>query len=150
VLALLPIVLLLASSYCALQYIRVFNRSVGAAVGQELRSPSRGDGWGTLNDSRGETTAVRSRGRATRRQATRSPRVDTVTPRPSTDSIRQYILRTATIEDIPFFTRLNLLYIGIFLCAEIALVLMALKEYAKEAMGLSERDLMLGSSSAPS
>jgi hypothetical protein len=48
------------------------------------------------------------------------------------------------VDDIPSFTRLNILYIGIFWSAEIALILMALKEYAKEAMGLTERDLMLG------
>jgi len=45
---------------------------------------------------------------------------------------------------------LNVLFIGIFLSAEIAFILMALKEYAKEAIGLTERDLMLGpSATAP-
>lgn len=48
------------------------------------------------------------------------------------------------MDDIPLFTRLNILYIGIFLSAEIAFILMALKEYAKEAIGLTEWDLMLG------
>jgi hypothetical protein len=68
---------------------------------------------------------------------------------PSPDSLRRYVLQTTGVDDIPFFTRLTILYVGIFLSAEVALILMALKEYAKEAMGLTERDLMLGLDPTP-
>jgi hypothetical protein len=53
-------------------------------------------------------------------------------------------LRTAEIDDIPLFGELTVLYIGAFAATLIAIILMALKEYAKTAMGLSERDVVLG------
>jgi hypothetical protein len=74
---------------------------------------------------------------------------DTAKVQPSPDSLQRYVLQTTGVDDIPSFTRLTILYIGIFLSAEIALILMALKEYAKEAMGLTERDLMLGLDPTP-
>jgi hypothetical protein len=42
------------------------------------------------------------------------------------------------------FTELTALYIGIFATALMAVIMMALKENAKDAMGLSEQDLILG------
>jgi hypothetical protein len=42
------------------------------------------------------------------------------------------------------FTELTVLYIGIFSAALLAVLLMALKEHAKEAMGLTEQELVVG------
>jgi hypothetical protein len=58
--------------------------------------------------------------------------------------VRQQVLRTAELDDIPMFNELCALYIGSFAAALTAVILMALKENAKEAMGLSEQDLILG------
>jgi hypothetical protein len=148
VLALLPIALILASSYCAVEYIGQVNRSVEGALEQKLREPTwRGD-WAQSGALRRDTLGAAPQGRLRRRAAATPGRDDTARVLPSADSLRQYIFNTAGVDDIPFFFRLSVLYIGIFLSAEIAFVLMALKEYAKEAMGLTERDLMLGSNAA--
>jgi hypothetical protein len=150
VLALLPIALVLTSSYCAVEYVRLVNRSAWEAVEQGRHQP-------TVNGERLESTESR-RDSVTPKPGSRSSRrrrpsllvgQDTVKVQPSPDSLRRYVLQTAGVDDIPSFTRLNILYIGIFLSAEIALILMALKEYAKEAMGLTERDLMLGLDPTP-
>lgn len=57
---------------------------------------------------------------------------------------RQEVLRTTVIDRIPMFASLSALYIGIFVSAMMAVMVMALKEYAIEAMGLSEEALVLG------
>jgi len=146
VLALLPIALLITSSYCAVEYLRLINRSVGEAIEQKRSDPAQlpGSGWG--GDSAPGTTPPDAKIRTGRRSAARSTRPNTAISPLSADSLRQLVLHTAKVDDIPSFTRLNVLFIGIFLSAEIAFILMALKEYAKEAMGLTERDLMLGPS----
>jgi hypothetical protein len=54
------------------------------------------------------------------------------------------VLRSSSIDGIPLFRELTILYIGAFGSACVAVVLMALKEHAKETMGLSEQDLMFG------
>jgi hypothetical protein len=58
--------------------------------------------------------------------------------------MREYALRSAGIADIPYFTELTALYIGAFVAALVAVITMSLKEYAKEAMGLTETELVLG------
>jgi hypothetical protein len=149
VLALLPIALVLTSSYCAVEYIRLVNRSAWQVAEQARRQP-------TVNGERLESTESR-RDPVTAKPGTRSSRrrpslpvgQDTAKVQPSPDSLQRYVLQTTGVDDIPSFTRLTILYIGIFLSAEIALILMALKEYAKEAMGLTERDLMLGLDPTP-
>ena len=57
---------------------------------------------------------------------------------------REDVLREADIDGIPMFTELTFLYIVTFTAAMAAFALMALKEYAKNATGLSEQDLVLG------
>jgi hypothetical protein len=52
-------------------------------------------------------------------------------------------LDVPTPADIPYFTELTLLYVGSFLSALVALVLMGLREYAREAIGLTEQDVIL-------
>jgi hypothetical protein len=148
VLALLPVALLVTSSYCAVEYLRLMNRSVGAAIEQKRTDPAQLGKSGGVRGSAADSTPVTAKVRARRRSAARSSRPDTTDSAPSSDSLRQLVLHTARVDDIPSFTRLNVLYLGIFLAAEIAFILMALKEFAKEAMGLSERDIMLGAGPA--
>jgi len=45
---------------------------------------------------------------------------------------------------IPFATQLMFYYVAIFVTAEAAFILMAIKEYLQDLMGYSERDLILG------
>ena len=148
VLALLPIALLLTSAYCATEYLRLVNRSVGAAIEQKRSDPALLGESGWAGGSAPSTTPLTGKVRARRSAADKPTRADTALAPPSSDSLRQLVLHTAKVDDIPSFARLNVLYLGIFLTAEIAFVLMGLKEYAKEAMGLTERDLMLGTSAA--
>jgi hypothetical protein len=144
-LALLPIALLLISAYCAVEYLRLVNRSVAEAVEQARHeSPMQGR-RSTLREPGPDSLGRTSRARPGRRTAKIAPAQNDSTPGPlRTDSLRQSVLRSAQIDDIPRFARLNMLYIGIFLSAEVAFILMALKEYAKEAIGLTEGELMLG------
>ncbi len=144
VLALLPIALVLISSYCAVEYIRLVSRTTEEVAEQARRQPKvNGEGLQSTESHRTPATAKPGT-RSSRRRASPPVSQDTAKVRLSPDSLRRYLLQTTGVDDIPSFTRLNILYIGIFLSAEIALILMALKEYAKDAMGLTERDLVLG------
>lgn len=144
VLGLLPIVLVATSSYCTLEYLRLVNRSAGELAEQVRRQPAAKGERLESAESRRDRGTAKPGARSGRKQTSLSARPDTAKVQPSPDSLRRYVLQTTGLDDIPSFTRLNILYLGIFLSAEIALILMALKEYAKEAMGLTERDLMLG------
>lgn len=142
-LALLPIALLLASAYCAVEYLRLIDRSVAEAVEQTRHAPMQSE-RGTLREPGRDSLGQTPKPRPGRRTAKVRAQNDS-TPQPlRMDSLRQSTFRTAQIDDIPLFTRLNMLFIGIFLFAEVAFILMALKEYATEAIGLTERELMLG------
>ena len=69
----------------------------------------------------------------------------TARPNPSdTNAVRDYVLRTSEIDRIPGLVQLSAFYVGAFLALLVAVTLMALKEYAKEALGLSEHELMFG------
>lgn len=131
-LAVLPALLLITSLYCITRYTARLGKSIdlatlalpGAPIGERAASPAarHADSLGALE---------------------KAPLRDTIAEY-DTVGRRDAVLRTAGIESIPMFTELTVLYIGIFAAAMTALVLMALKEYAKEAMGLSEQDLVLG------
>ena len=54
------------------------------------------------------------------------------------------ILRSTDYLEIPSSVRLVCLYLGIFLCAESAFVLMALREYMQDLLGLDEISLIRG------
>jgi hypothetical protein len=58
--------------------------------------------------------------------------------------VRAYVLREATIDDIPFFGELTVLYITAFAAAAVALLLMVLKEYGRVTIGVSDQELVLG------
>ena len=60
------------------------------------------------------------------------------------DSLRREILETTRIDRIPLFTELSLRYIAIFISALIAVGLFAVKENAKETLGLTEEDILVG------
>jgi hypothetical protein len=64
--------------------------------------------------------------------------------RASEATLVQRTLDGAAAAEIPYFAELTALYIGAFLAALVALVLMGLREYAREALGLSEQDVVLG------
>lgn len=149
VLALLPIALVLTSSYCAFEYVRLMNRSALEVTAQARRQPTVNGERLESTESRPDSVATKPGSRSSRRSRSLPVIQDSAKVQPSSDSLRRYVLQTTGVDDIPSFTRLNVLYIGIFLAAEIALILMALKEYAKEAMGLTERDLMLGLDPTP-
>jgi hypothetical protein len=58
---------------------------------------------------------------------------------------RQDILLTwGTNQSIPGLTMLQILYLGIFLCAELAFVFMALREYAYGTLHISEQEVLTG------
>jgi hypothetical protein len=74
----------------------------------------------------------------------RVPREPAQPSRIQTPMVRQRALDVASTDDIPYFAELTALYIASFLAVLVALVLMGLREYAKEALGLSEQDVVLG------
>jgi hypothetical protein len=62
--------------------------------------------------------------------------------------LRRHVLDTTAIDDVPLFADLTALYIGAFVAILAALNVMGLKEYAMDAMGVTEEDLVLGPESA--
>jgi hypothetical protein len=146
VLAVLPAVLLATSFYCALRYTTRLNDSVDLATATWAGQSAVESGF-VADKQRGKSTVPRVR--APRRaqdsiQVSSKITADDSGTGSETLTVREQVLRTAGIDRIPLFTELTILYIAIFAAALIGLILMALKEYAKDAMGLSEEDLVLG------
>jgi hypothetical protein len=52
------------------------------------------------------------------------------------------ILEQTAVSDVPRATLLIVLYLAIFLCAEAAFVMMALREYLQDLLGISEQELL--------
>jgi hypothetical protein len=139
-LALLPGLLLLGSMACVLRYLTRLNDSIAAAGVTLERRPDVGADVGFLPSapvSAPGTEALRS-GRGTQRT---DADVSEASITAEADMLRR--LDAETPYDIPYFAELSALYIGSFLGAMIALMLMGLREYAKEALGLSEREFVL-------
>jgi hypothetical protein len=65
-------------------------------------------------------------------------------PASDTRALPHRSLEVTPTSEIPYFVELTLLYIGAFVAPLLAVLLMAIREYAKEALGLSERDVVLG------
>jgi hypothetical protein len=116
----LPALLLIASVGCTFRYTHRLNESV-ALAGEIAALPD------TVGESLGYISGTAEGAVGDQAAAARAR-----------------ILETAAIDDIPLFGELTALYIGIFVTALAALIIMWLKEYAKEAIGLSEEDLLLG------
>jgi hypothetical protein len=53
------------------------------------------------------------------------------------------VLKETEIADIPDATALLALYLGVFLLAEAAFILMALREYLQDSLKIAEADLFL-------
>ena len=56
--------------------------------------------------------------------------------------LRTYTLKMATIDDIPYFMQLTVLYIGGIAGPLIADFMVLLKEHARRELGLSEREVL--------
>ncbi|HEX2636155.1 MAG TPA: hypothetical protein VHL81_03455 [Gemmatimonadales bacterium] len=124
-LAILPGLLLLLSFACVMRYMSRLDESVGmvsATLGGRLAAP---EDVGLLPTQR-------------------VPREPAQPSHVQTPTVRQRALDVASTDDIPYFAELTALYIASFLAVLVALVLMSLREYAKEALGLSEQDVVLG------
>jgi hypothetical protein len=144
VLALLPLLLLGTSYYCVTRYTMLLTESVEIAGASLAREPTDKGSGDSLPPAKPGNADRRSKQRSgASRAADASPPRDTVVvQRPPL--AREEVLQTAELDEIPMFNQLCALYIGSFAAALTAVVLMALKENAKEAMGLSEQDLILG------
>jgi hypothetical protein len=144
VLALLPLLLLATSFYCVTRYTALLTESIQIAAVSLAQKPSTQRATDTLPPAKpgraGRGSGQRSNAAG---GAGRSPLQDTAVVM-SPMLVRDEVLRTAELDDIPMFNELCALYIGSFAAALTAVILMALKENAKEAMGLSEQDLILG------
>jgi hypothetical protein len=142
VLALLPPVLLATSFYCVARYASRLNQSVDAVIAADSAAAADGS---TLPGRADSTAAPRrhdrnSTGSESSEQAEggETPGGELLTQADA----RAQALGQTTIGKIPLFAELSALYIGVFASAMLALVLMALKEYAKEAIGLTEQELV--------
>jgi hypothetical protein len=158
-LGILPVLLVITSMYCVSRYVDSFNQSVARAAEVYVERAGMGEEVGLVRAEQGgrareevELTREKRRGRgpAASSRGSRQPEpkdsaaADTLPQPADSMAVRQYLLRTSTIESIPAVVELTVLYIGAFVALLIAVTLMALKEYAKEAMGLSEHELMFG------
>ena len=133
-LAVLPGLLLLGSFACVMWYTDRLERSaaeVSAVLSSRPAAPEEVGLIGRPDNTQGFNDAAGG--------LLRGPRLE-----PDREVTRSEALRVATIDDIPNFLELTMLYLGAFLAAMLALILMAIREYAKEALGLSERDIVLG------
>jgi hypothetical protein len=153
-LALLPGVLLLTSFVCVMRYMSRLNESVAAASAASAGRLVGPEDVGLLSDSGAEREVEPTRVPAGTRRPSSETRessrradttaVETAGPLADRAVLRQRALQDAATADIPYFAELTMLYIGSFLAALMAFALMGLREYAKEALGLSERDVVLG------
>jgi hypothetical protein len=147
VLALLPLICLSLSFYCFTRYAARLNDSVDIAVVDQMQSG--GATTTAAATSAGEKPQVPpsdrvAKGRQDAAAAEQAQAKGASLASPDPRVLRQRVLQELGIDDIPLFRELTILYIGAFAAALVALILMALKEYAKTAMGLSERDMVLG------
>jgi hypothetical protein len=145
-LGILPALLVITSMYCMSRYVVSFNESVARAAEVYVERAGMGEEVGLVREKgvKGGRASTPS-SRSNRQPVRRDPAVVDTLPQPSdSTAVRAYVLRTSAIESIPGVVGLTGLYIGSFVALLVAVTLMALKEYAKEAMGLSENELMFG------
>ena len=148
VLLILPALLVLTSMYCVSRYFGTIDRSVALSVESYIERTTPTE-TGAVTQER-ESTGRRKSSRATRPAGPAAPDSATLSaphslPLPSdTAAVRKHVLLTTEIDEIPQLARLTALFVGAFVALLIAVSLMALKEYAKEALGLSEHELMFG------
>jgi hypothetical protein len=152
VLGILPALFVLTSMYCIAEYFVAFDQSVALSVEtykqQSLSRQSMpavvGPRERTKRRSAKPPISEAKPASEDSAEASRDTTRDSL-PLPSDSSaVRGYVLRTLDIDKIPRLAELTALYLGAFVALLIAVTLMALKEYAKEALGLSEHELMFG------
>lgn len=120
VVAILPALLILASLVCVSYYHENLDESVRVSLNSEaLEAP-------TVSPTSSEASPK------ARTQVAKEPKTSTE------------VLAKLESWQIPFGSRLMQLYLGIFLFAEAAFIVMALKEYLQDLVKLSELDLIVG------
>jgi hypothetical protein len=147
ILMILPALLVIGSMYSVSQYLGALDQSVALATASYINRADVGAESGMLKseERRLGTRVPGASGSSARKRPPPLPGpADTLPQASDTIGIHQYLLRTSRIEDIPRIVELTGWYIGSFLALLIAVTLMALKEYAKEALGLSEHELVFG------
>lgn len=145
-LGILPAVLVLISMYCVARYFATLDRSVALATETYQERWVSSEPTGALPED--PASSVRRRAaRAGRSRVTDPSPVPTRDSLPSpsdSNAVRKYVLQNSAIDDIPHLLQLTGFYVGAFVSLLVAVTLMALKEYAKDALGLSEHELMFG------
>jgi hypothetical protein len=131
-LAALPGLLLLGSVACVIGYTTLLSDSVYAAARTDAERTEAPEEVGALSAG---ATAARTDGEITLRGQL---------PASNRATLPQRLLEVTPTNEIPYFTELTLLYIGAFLAPLLAVLLMGIREYAKDALGLTERDVVLG------
>ena len=152
-LALIPPLLLLVSFSSMTRYVMRMEQSLAKATALGLHDRA-------MSEDVGFAPSDRTLGRAARTDsATRDQQADRTTGQAEADESpavpgglpwridghrHQEVLQAAGLDDIPYFAELTAWYVGSFLAAVVALAIMGFREYAKDALGLSERDIVLG------
>jgi hypothetical protein len=146
ILIILPALLVIGSMYSVSQYLGALDQSVALATASYINRADVEEESGMVRgeEKRRGTRVPGPPGSSMRKRADSLPEADTLPRTTDTMGVRQYVLRTSRIDGIPQVVKLTGLYLGSFLALLIAVTLMALKEYAKEALGLSEHELVFG------
>ena len=150
--ACLPAVLIAASMFCAFRYIALLNDSVLISRAEIVLEYLRNEH--ELTDTRvmaaNKLLSLRNEPSEARRIAiARNVLISfplTVPKGVLPQAARKKILAHQEQQQIPFAKKLMLYHIAIFLSAEAAFILMAIKEYLQDLLGLTELDLIIGPS----
>jgi hypothetical protein len=151
VLGILPVALVIASLYCASRYLSSLDQSVAAAA-QSYRTRSAADTALLVPTDRRKAGSRRLPSSAPSGKGSSAAvdsAADSLPAASDSAAVRTYVLRTTAIDDIPQLLELTILYLAGFVALLTAVSLMALKEYARDALGLSDRELVFGRPSAP-
>jgi hypothetical protein len=147
-LGILPALLVITSMYSVSRYLASMNESVALAAETYVERAAASREVGAVPEDREGRDRRRSvEPSRAGKQLPASPgdvAPDSLPPPWDSLAVREYVLRTTGIDDIPGLVELTVLYMGTFVALLIAVTLMALKEYAQEALGLSEHELMFG------
>ena len=143
ILGILPVLLVVSSMYCVSRYLVAFDRSVAKTAEIYIDKAGPAEETGLAREKQRGKAPTEPR-RSRQPVLPDSAPADTLPLLADLPAVREYVLRTSKMEEVPEVIELTGLYFGVFVSLLAAVTLMALKEYAKEAMGLSEYDLMFG------
>ena len=144
ILGLLPVFLVISSMYCVSRYFIAFDRSVAQAAESYIEQASPLEEPGSTREKQRRKALTESGRRSSQLVPPDSAAADTLPLLSDLTAVRAYVLRTSKMQSIPSVVELTGFYFGVFVSLLVAVTLMALKEYAKEAMGFSEYELMFG------